>query len=113
MAETVAYRVTLGSGRYASRVIGTLLYGRKPNGWWTVGDAHNTAANVTFDGRGATVMAHEYNALDVFPMPRNAPCDEAILAMAQTLAGKRGAVTPLMRGQLDAEFAEAYRAANE
>lgn len=112
MSDTVAYRVKLGSGRSADRVLKTLCYGRKPK-WLSGGIATEDGmySGFTFivPPMGAVfVLRHDICSITV--VVRNSP--KAALCVAENLAGKRGTVTPLTQADLDREFAEEYERAN-
>lgn len=112
MSDTVAYRVKLGSGRSADRVLKTLCYGRKPK-WLSGGIATEDTLwhGFTFvlPSRGSVfVTVHDIYSATV--CAKFSP--KAAIYVAENLAGKRGTVTPLTQADLDREFAEEYERAN-
>jgi hypothetical protein len=111
----VAYRVTLANGRYADRVLKTMCYGRKPK--WLVGgwadEYHHCKGMfniVLIDMGSTTASVHDFTEITVRANHDN---HDTALYVAEQLAGKRGTVEPLTQEDLDREFAEAYRDANQ
>lgn len=112
MSDTVAYRVKLGSGRSADRVLKTLCYGRKPkwlSGGWVTESRYSFLFVLPSQGCTLTAMLDYGDELDVLSKER----PDAALYVAENLAGKRGTVTPLTQADLDREFAEEYERANQ
>lgn len=111
-----AYRVTLANGRYADRVLKTLVYGRKPK--WLVGGWADEdrlfwcgRVNIIVYGMGSvSAVRHEYNQITVRADHDN---HDTALYVAEQLAGKRGTVKPLTHEDLDREFAEQYERGNQ